>query len=294
MAFIGLSLPCEYLVGSIDTAGSRLLSESFGPAAAGLELFRHHGVRTIEIRHFPQKVPANLIVQGCSVVLQAGLEITLHPATPSSPSASASRLAEPFPWIGGVLQQIAGHQKELLLTIHGYAQACGDAAELSNRTKALFTSLADLAESERASVRFALELNRTKGIVDPTTGYTATADLCRRIDSERVGICWDWGHGFSNVIRGSMEPDPPEAFLERVIHTHIHGLGPSGRTHWPLTRGRLPLREYAAALLGRGYRGTFTLELSPERFSSEGPVAPCFLDSIRLLKKTLTEMDNEI
>jgi sugar phosphate isomerase/epimerase len=189
-----------------------------------------------------------------------------------------------------VLQQLAGHQEGLLLTLHGYSQPHGDEEELRDRTKALFTYLDDLVERETAPVTFALELNRAKGVADPANTYAATADLCARIDRERVGICWDWGHGYHNILEGSMEPDLPEAFLERVIHTHIHGVGPTGRTHWPLDRGRLPLEQYAAALLDRGYRGVFTLELSPERFSSEGPVGPSFLDSISLLKNALSNI----
>jgi len=287
-AIIGLSLPHGYLCGAISTPSSRSIYEPFGPAAAAMELFRRHGVRAIEIRHFPEMVRADLIVQGCRAILQAGLQVTLHPATPSS--TSASRLADLFPWIGDVLQQLAGNQESLLLTMHGYAQAHGDEVELSNRTQALFTSLADLAERESAPVTFALELSRAKGVVDPANNYTVTADLCARIDRDRVGICWDWGHGYSNVLKGSMEPDLPEAFLERVIHTHIHGVGPTGRTHWPLNRSRLPLAQYAAALLDRGYHGVFTLELSPERYSAEGPVGPSFLDSLLLLKNTLNNI----
>jgi sugar phosphate isomerase/epimerase len=290
MTVIGLSLPYDYLCGSTATDSARLLSESFGPAAAALETFRQHGVRRIEIRHFPETVPADLIVRGCRVILRAGLEITLHPATPSSPSSS--RLSQPFPWIDAVLRLLAGRQKELLLTLHAYLRAGGEEAQLSIRTQELFRSLADLAEREQAPVRFALEMNREKGVTDPSNSYISTAGLCTRIDRDGVGICWDWGHGFSNVLKGSMKSDPPESFLERVIHTHIHGVGPSGRTHLPLTSGRLPTARYAAALLGRGYRGTFCLELSPERFSSEEPVAPAFLESIGLLNRTLSELEN--
>jgi sugar phosphate isomerase/epimerase len=253
-----------------------------------MELFRRHGVQAIEIRHFPETVPAELIVEGCGVILQEGLQVNLHPAIPAT--TSASRLGEVFPWVGDVLQRLAGRQEGLLLTMHGYAQAHGDEVELSNRTKALLVSLADLAERESAPVTFALELSRAKGVVDPANSYTGAAALCAKIDRARVGICWDWGHGYSNILKGSMEPDLPEAFLERVIHTHIHGVGPTGRTHWPLNRSRLPLAQYVAALLDRGYRGVFTLELSPERYRAEGPVGPSFLDSILLLKNALNNI----
>jgi sugar phosphate isomerase/epimerase len=287
-AIIGLSLPHDYLCGANSTPSSRSIYESFGPAAAAMELFRRHGVQAIEIRHFPETVPAELIVEGCGVILQEGLQVNLHPAIPAT--TSASRLGEVFPWVGDVLQRLAGRQEGLLLTMHGYAQAHGDEVELSNRTKALLVSLADLAERESAPVTFALELSRAKGVVDPANSYTGAAALCAKIDRARVGICWDWGHGYSNILKGSMEPDLPEAFLERVIHTHIHGVGPTGRTHWPLNRSRLPLAQYVAALLDRGYRGVFTLELSPERYRAEGPVGPSFLDSILLLKNALNNI----
>ena len=87
-------------------------------------------------------------------------------------------------------------------------------------------------------------------------------------------MCWDMGHTTMNVLDGRMPHLPPAAFLDRVIHTHIHDLrtaSPSAardslETHHPLTHGVVRVDEYLDLLHDRGYDAVLDLELSPQRF----------------------------
>ena len=53
--------------------------------------------------------------------------------------------------------------------------------------------------------------------------------MVRKIPGKKIGICWDMGHSYSNVVNHKFPLFPPKEFLERVIHTHIHDPGPTGQ-----------------------------------------------------------------
>jgi len=99
------------------------------------------------------------------------------------------------------------------------------------------------------------------------------------------------GHLYSNLV-SSDELDldlgelPPEEFLTRVYHTHIHSLNDAGRTHFPLTEDyTLPIESYVNALQQVNYNGVYNLELSFDRFEKNAPVAKQVVSSVNKLKK---------
>ena len=160
-------------------------------------------------------------------------------------------------------------------------------AEHQRRTVSALQRLVDSIAKESLPLQLALELNRAKGKVDPSTTYRGVLDMCEQVGDSRVGICWDLGHTQSNVLRGVCPPDPPEEFLRRVVHAHIHDIGPDGGTHWPLIFGNVPLARYVEGLKGVGYDGCCVLELSPLRFSDRLDVGESIRRSVILLREAL-------
>jgi sugar phosphate isomerase/epimerase len=282
---LGVSLPYDYLCGADASPAAAALRATFGPAEAALQVLRHHGVRTVEVRHFLTDTPAEMVVRAAQRVWQAGCVVTLHPATP--PRCEVNGLSGVFPWLPEIADQLLRYQSELMLTIHACSCVAGDLVRLRKQTETMFKHLAQMADADRIPARFALELNRFKGEGDPSTSYRSVAEMYARIGQERVGICWDWGHTQANVAEGIMEAEPPPEFVRGVIHTHIHDLGPSGETHWPLSCGRVPLKENVRTLRRAEYRGVYCLELSPERFHPQVRADRALLESIRLVSEAM-------
>ena len=124
-------------------------------------------------------------------------------------------------------------------------------------------------EKRHYPISFALELNRCKGKVDPSTTYAGVLDICRETGDERVGICWDWGHAQANVRNRGLRPEPPAEFIRRVINVHVHALGPDGRTHWPLAGPSAAIKTALYRLKNLRYSGYLILELHPRRFAHQ-------------------------
>ncbi len=95
------------------------------------------------------------------------------------------------------------------------------------------------------------------------------------------------GHSYANYLKNRYEELPDAIFLKNAIHTHIHDLSDkTGATHWPLIFGNTPVEKYIKKLKAAGYKGTYNLELSTERFSSLN-AEDSFFKSIDVIKGIL-------
>ncbi|MDB5085353.1 MAG: sugar phosphate isomerase/epimerase, partial [Bacilli bacterium] len=137
--------------------------------------------------------------------------------------------------------------------------------------------------------------NRKKpAAVDPGDTCAGVLQMIDEINSPFVGITWDMGHYYSNLVSAGyvpalqdeqLDPLPPLSFLDKTIHTHIHGLGEQG-THCPLTHHEsLPLESYVRALKDSGYTGIYNLELQFNRFPDQNQLVEDALSSIERLRK---------
>ncbi|HEY9765455.1 MAG TPA: TIM barrel protein, partial [Chroococcales cyanobacterium] len=86
---------------------------------------------------------------------------------------------------------------------------------------------------------------------------------------EGIQICWDMGHGVMNSLRYGLPKDPPEGFVQRVGHVHLHDIT-KGRDHHPLLYGHTPYRKYLRRLKHAGFDGTINLELSASGINRAG------------------------
>ncbi|MGD2174836.1 MAG: TIM barrel protein [Candidatus Brocadiaceae bacterium] len=121
---------------------------------------------------------------------------------------------------------------------------------------------------------------------DPDEPLMRIGDTCEELlqaaAHTRLGLCWDTGHYLLGVERYGQEQPPPERFLRRVTHVHLHDVV-EGRDHQPITSEAEHLRTLLGALRGVGFSGGVTLEYAPEGLMAGGGVQPVLRDSVATL-----------
>ena len=286
MKLISLSLPYSYLAGSIHSKRDQILTDIFGPARLFLPS-QKQVLAGIEVSHFNEKAPADQVVSACRTVLESGFSVILHCHLPEQ--IAEGDIGNVYSWFPAVQQDVAkSGQAEILLNLHALSSddATVSIMNLLDRTVDNLKLLTDKLEHTSVPTRIALEINREKGVQDPGTTYEHLLEICHQVDSPLLGLGWDIGHTYSNVLNGHIELNAPKEFVQRVIHTHIHDLGQDNETHWPLTVGTIPLVFYTGALDSVGYQGFYTLEIYPERFKDVLDPVENMLKSISILQNT--------
>jgi hypothetical protein len=283
---ISLSLPYSYLAGKPISARDTILTDSFGPAQTFLPK-QKQVLAAVEISHFGGEAPPDQIVAASQTVLRSGLNLIIHCHLPEE--IMGTDIAAVYPWFARVEQELmTSEQKELILNVH--ALAADDSSvplqSLLVHTAENLVLVTDRLARTQIPTRIALEINREKGVQDPGTTYENLLEIYHRVSSPLLGLGWDIGHTYSNVLNGHLDQTPPKEFVQNIIHTHIHDLGNHNQTHWPLTVGTIPLNFYLGKLASVGYGGFYTLEIYPERFKDVLDPAEHMLKSIAVLQET--------
>ncbi len=150
------------------------------------------------------------------------------------------------------------------LVVHGAGDARATRAENQATTRG-FLAWAEREAGARDGVRIAVELLRARGADDvhASSGRANVLDLVRDRDPARVGICWDLEHDwFNGRVDPTWTPEPPPAFLDRVIHVHVHDANAATHAnHFPLAFNAVPYDTQVPLLVARGYAGPLILEL---------------------------------
>lgn len=288
---IGISLPADYPEGG-DSAGARIFTELLGPFEQALPVLLDAGVESVELRTIRPGMDMRGVGGFVRLMASRGIPITLHGTLPDEGSRADDESAFPL-W--SVADDILASQGQCVVTLHSrFArdQSRTD-ADLMDQTVADLGVLAEETERRGGVFRYALEINKVKSRVDPSFVWDNVADMVSRIDSPLVGICWDYGHACYNHLMGKIPEEPPREFLDRVIHTHIHDLGPANMTHWPLTEGVVPVGKFCRRLFHNGYSGVFNLELEPQRYANEAGIKERILESIRILSGIARTLSHE-
>jgi sugar phosphate isomerase/epimerase len=163
------------------------------------------------------------------------------------------------------VRALAADQGETVLVLHGAADAAASFAENERATIEFLGWAVEEVHGWNDPVFLAVELRATKP--DRPTAAAASRSsalsIVSAVGSPRVGLCWDIAHDRENAgVEPGWELVPPEEFLARVVHIHVHDIGPSGEAHYPLVTGRVRLEEAIAGLLSRGFAvPAVTLEL---------------------------------
>ncbi len=243
---------------------------------------KNEGVTSIELRHRDKGLSLNEMRTAAELVWEHGLKLTIHgEALPEPSSFDFSKL---FLWADIVNKILKMDLHSIIVTLHPLI--IKDNEVLSAKlTSEILTTITNVTEFP--SYTYALENQRSKGYIDPAVTFEGVVQIVSKIPDKKIGICWDMGHSYSNVINYNHPLFPPREFLERVIHTHIHDLGPDGRTHWPFKKNIVPLEENIRLLQSYKYTGTYNMELSFNRFAEETDIKNLVLKSIRNLRKLI-------
>lgn len=120
-----------------------------------------------------------------------------------------------------------------------------------------------IKETAEWPIKIAIE-NMTDADTAPKKKYCARPeeliDLTDSIPGDRIGICWDFEHGY---LMGQNQPEIVGKLGKRLMATHIsdaHGFCPVYLTHrLPLT-GKTEWKPIVQALVRNGYEGCFSFE----------------------------------
>ncbi|RKX76103.1 MAG: hypothetical protein DRP87_12855 [Spirochaetes bacterium] len=277
---IALSLPYSYLCNHYEGERDFILDRIFGPADLMLSRLKNR-LSGIEISNFNETVSASSITCAVRRILRHGLETIIHAYLPKE--LKGNKLTRIYPWLQSLVPVIRDIQTQLLLNIHALVIDGIEREVLLKMSIENLKTLVPILEDTDVPIFVAIELNRMKNNSDPSINYENLLRICREVNNHRFGIGWDLGHTYSNVLNSVIPLEPPQEFIERVIHIHIHDLNEKGQTHWPLTIGTLPLNYYLKKLRAVNYCGYYTLELYPERFLNCHSPAEEILESIEIL-----------
>jgi sugar phosphate isomerase/epimerase len=277
---IGFSLPVAYLVDNAEP-----ISNSIGLADIGLAWLKRQGVNTIEIGSCSSASSDELLRAG-QTISRAGLEASLHSYLPAK--LEGKRWEDIYPEQRALIDHLGNSQDELMIVLHGYSgDPSADVDTLKASTARALEALIRIRNGECLPIRVSLEITRCqKTKCDPCCDYGGLLEIADQFEASELGLCWDMGHTQSSVAQGFLDAQVPQAFLQRVIHTHIHDMGPTGVTHFPI-HSHSATDAMIGSLVGVGYTGRFNLELYPARWPDDADVTLGFQDSIRRLRATV-------
>ncbi len=238
------------------------LAEEFGGMDALLRTLKELGATHIELRTVSPNADGEAMLAVARRIWAAGLKITVHGSLPET----IGRFETVYPSLLPIFREAKACQDFVNVTVHAYSSEDDtDVAKFAADTNRILTLWAE--DAERLGYRLALENNRSKEDYDPGNSCEGVLEMLSD-RADLVGTCFDFGHYYYNMLYNDDTPDkmPPETFLNRAFHTHIHGLN-GEKTHFPLVEGSvMPLERYVTALKKAGYAGVYNLEINVERF----------------------------
>lgn len=288
---IGFSIQSPVFLGNLSNQSNHDLIGNCENVDQFLAILKENGVKSIEVRILPRHADHETYMNLIHKIWNAGLQITIHGHVEGQ--MEGSRFEDIYPSMRTILRHFERYQPDLTMAIHAFDAKEGSEADLLQRTVQLFKQWTAMVKSERLPLHFALENNRQKlSKVDPGDTTDGVLKMVELIDSPLMGITWDMGHYYSDLIKSThnnlLEQTslalPTAFFLERVIHTHIHGIVNLG-THQPLTTMEsLPLEFYVKTLQALDYQGVYNLELTLPKFERDRTIQEHVGASIKRLR----------
>lgn len=281
---VGVSLSPRLFWPERQTDCDRKLLAECGGTDGLLRFLRGLGVTQVELRPVePEEDPQAVL--GCAqTIWNAGLKLSVHGAMPRE----VGPFAETCPSLPPLLERAKAYQPQVTVTLHSYVTGQdGDVTPAVDKTRQLLKLWG--SEAGSYGFRLALELNRDKHNGDPSVTPLGVLAMLEGTDPNAVGVCFDFGHYYSNVRTCGLDGNsiPEEIFLKRTIHTHIHALGRTGGTHFPLDEaGELPLDRYVTGLSRAGYQNIYNVELEFARIPEQS-FRQAIRDSVVALKGAL-------
>lgn len=279
---IGLSLSPEILLEKPKNAGEKILLDTFKGVAGLLWEIKSRGITYIELRSIIPEDDQYQVMQIINRIWSAGLKVSIHGKL--TKGGIHTSFEDFYPPLHKALKLFPNYQKDLNIVVHAFTSPESSIEELTQMSVDTLNRWISMLEND--PVKLAVEINRKKeGRNDPCTNWDGVLEIVNNIDYPNIGICWDMGHVYYNILNGFMIDEVDGDFINKVIHTHIHGLGEKG-THCTITPDEsLPLEKYLGTLKKSGYKGIYNLEFSFEKFPVDTLITE-FIDSIEKLSNT--------
>lgn len=248
-----------------------------------LRELRDQGISSIEIRYLPVRTPHEDHARVCHLIWEEGLTLTVHGGLDRE--CKGAHFIEMYPSLVELVTFFNRYQQEIMMVIHAFSAKADSESmaatemKLAGESVELLRDWIAMTMADSLPLKFALELDHDyPGVAQPGKTPEDILRLLAEVDSPWIGVTWDMGHYYSNLMRHAglklppkklMDAMPPASFLENTIHTHIHGMGAKG-AHYPLTlQESLPLERYVKALKAVGYTGIYNLEITLSRLSED-------------------------
>lgn len=283
---IGVSLPPGILKGEPQTEAQKVLLEQYGGRDCLLRGLKKLGVRSIELRAINPGNSAQEVEACTQPVFDNGLTCTIHGKLEGVDSEKF------FSNINPVIEKFPDGVEQLMLTVHSPKNSEDSVANRRESIK-LLTRFGNYCLQKQMPVYLALENNRIHSSNPSIVSCEGVLSIVEEVNLINVGICWDFGHYYSNLTNYPDVPelDSPEAFIKKVVHTHIHAY--EGRTHFPFMGDvALPLLQYCELLKQGDYTGVYNLELDIERFYLKYSPREAFETSISVLQQCLNMLNS--
>ncbi|HZJ75594.1 MAG TPA: TIM barrel protein [Clostridia bacterium] len=280
---IGISLPARIFLGK-DKKSIKRINKSFGSFSEFLLSLKSYGVNAVEIRAIESSDKPDYVKSLFDTLENAGLDLTIH--------GTLGKAGKKEDVLSPLSEILTCERKEpLIVTVHALRDKKEPINKAAERTKKSLYEICEYSEKRNLPIKLCLELNREKGEGDPSVTCESVVDMVKSAGSDKVGICWDFGHYLYNCkMTGDDKKVPPKEFLELVAHTHIHGIH-NGVTHYPVNYEDMPmLFEYINALKGVGYSGIYNIEMTL-RYLLEGNynLRNAYSESVQAVERALKE-----
>ena len=141
-------------------------------------------------------------------------------------------------------------------------------------------------------IRLALEnlRNRDDNIrVHVGDTYREVLVILSEFPEGELGICWDFGHACAMEELGQDRPIPPDDFLQKVVHCHVHDCEKQ-ITHLPPGKGRVHWQQALKMLNDAGYDGILNMEAVPYKLENPAQFLNSIEDSIELLTSIIADL----
>lgn len=286
---IGFSLFTDII---LEKSGSKRYAEwpdTFTEINSIFRYLKEEGVSHIEIK-LPGTLSESDIYNVLGKVTEAGFGYTFH-------APGGFVFPDEFENYITLLEQIvkisnSHFDQKATIIFHGLSSSTNTREDLLRRNRIFVTRLHQVLA--KYDVLLAFEILRDSddnGKLRTGTSYQEVIDLISPFPNGNIGVCWDFGHGYSQSKRGIHEEIPPAEFLKLVRHTHVHDYK-NKVTHLPLGQGQVPYQIYIQRLVDADFSGIFNLELNPGRIKDPENFQSYIIQSIRLLKRTLTNIES--
>ncbi len=290
---LGFTLPLDWRA---RLAAERLPSFAGDPYA----FFRARGISYCEfgLETGPSVLP--LLEEESAACREAGLAVALHPRRDAKDTDAGwfGHSPDQQPGVDPVLRVATAAARasgaQVAVNLHP-ADFVFDSENVSSERRA--TMRRDLV---RRSQMFFAELERGANVLQgdvsvvvehqlptaPGENVIRIGDTCGELlevvaDCD-LGLCWDTGHYILSFERHGQQPPPPEDFLRRVEHVHLHDVV-DGVDHRLVSRESDLLRGFLDMLLERGFRGRITLEYAADAVADGGGIGLVLPETVAIL-----------